>query len=164
MVTLTPEARNRPPKRLLKIWLPSSVAVAWLVISIPGEEKEKFVISTKKRQKLRHYLYSYGVGFWKKQKKLTCSEAVKNAVLAEYRVAVCADQHTGLSVPEDVVLFQESYRGKDGHDSNCRYTGAGYSDHVCPGQIDHYNGMIIITTFLFIIVMGCNLSLVCLTK
>lgn len=40
MVTLTPEARNSPPKRLLKIWLPSSVAVAWLVISIPGEEKE----------------------------------------------------------------------------------------------------------------------------
>lgn len=37
MVTLTPEARKRPPKRLLKIWLPSSVAVAWLVISIPEE-------------------------------------------------------------------------------------------------------------------------------
>lgn len=35
MVTLTPEARKRPPKRLLKIWLPSNVAVAWLVISIP---------------------------------------------------------------------------------------------------------------------------------
>lgn len=35
MVTLTPEARKRPPKRLLKIWLPSKVAVAWLVISIP---------------------------------------------------------------------------------------------------------------------------------
>lgn len=47
MVTLTPEARNRPPKRLLKIWLPSSVAVAWLVISIPGEEKKK-----KKRKSL----------------------------------------------------------------------------------------------------------------
>lgn len=41
IVTLTPEARNRPPKRLLKIWLPSSVAVAWLVISIPGGEKGK---------------------------------------------------------------------------------------------------------------------------
>lgn len=37
MVTLTPEARNRPPKRLLKIWLPSRVAVAWLVISIPED-------------------------------------------------------------------------------------------------------------------------------
>lgn len=35
IVTLTPDARNKPPKRLLKIWLPSSVAVAWLVISIP---------------------------------------------------------------------------------------------------------------------------------
>lgn len=39
MVTLTPEARKRPPKRLLKIWLPSKVAVAWLVISIPEEEE-----------------------------------------------------------------------------------------------------------------------------
>lgn len=29
---------------------------------------------------------------WKtKGKKLTCSEAIKNAVLAQYRVAVCAD-------------------------------------------------------------------------
>ena len=40
MVTLTPEARNRPPKRLLKIWFPSSVAVAWLVISIPDTGRE----------------------------------------------------------------------------------------------------------------------------
>jgi len=47
-----------------------------------------------------------------KIKKPTCSEAIENAVLAEYRVAVCADQHTGLSVPEDVVLFQQTYGGK----------------------------------------------------
>lgn len=41
MVTLTPEARNRPPKRLLKIWFPSSVAVAWFVISIPEERRNE---------------------------------------------------------------------------------------------------------------------------
>lgn len=35
IVTLTPDAKNKPPNRLLKIWLPSSVAVAWFVISIP---------------------------------------------------------------------------------------------------------------------------------
>lgn len=38
----------------------------------------------------------------------TCSEAVKNAVLAQDRVAVGADQHAGLSVPEDVVLLQQA--------------------------------------------------------
>lgn len=38
----------------------------------------------------------------------TCSEAVKNAVLAEYRVAVGADQHSGLRVSEDVVFFQQT--------------------------------------------------------
>lgn len=32
----TPDARHRPPKRLLKIWLSSSVAVALLVISTPA--------------------------------------------------------------------------------------------------------------------------------
>ena len=36
IVTLTPDAKNKPPNRLLKIWLPSSVAVAWFVISIPA--------------------------------------------------------------------------------------------------------------------------------
>lgn len=43
IVTLTPDARNKPPKRLLKIWLPSNVAVAWFVISIPflGWEQRK---------------------------------------------------------------------------------------------------------------------------
>lgn len=39
----------------------------------------------------------------------TCSEAVKNAVLAQDWVAVGADQHTGLSVPEDVVLLQQAW-------------------------------------------------------
>lgn len=58
--------------------------------------------------------------FWK---KLTCSEAVKNAVLAEYWMAVGTDKHTGLSVPEDVVLFQQTYRERF-HSSNYRYTGA----------------------------------------
>lgn len=38
----------------------------------------------------------------------TCSEAVKNAVLAEYRVAVGADQHSGLRVSENVVFFQQT--------------------------------------------------------
>ncbi len=38
IVTLTPDARNNPPKRLLKIWLPSNVAVAWFVISIPATD------------------------------------------------------------------------------------------------------------------------------
>lgn len=43
IVTLTPDARNNPPKRLLKIWLPSRVAVAWLVISIPSNNNNKTV-------------------------------------------------------------------------------------------------------------------------
>lgn len=38
----------------------------------------------------------------------TCSEAVKNAVLAQDWVAVGADQHAGLCVPEDVVLLQQT--------------------------------------------------------
>ena len=38
IVTLTPEARKSPPKRLLKIWFASRVAVAWFVISIPAEK------------------------------------------------------------------------------------------------------------------------------
>lgn len=50
---------------------------------------------------------------WRWGGELTCSEAVKNAVLAEYWMAVGADQHAGLSVPEDVVLFQKAYREKD---------------------------------------------------
>ena len=40
IVTLTPDARNNPPKRLLKIWLPSNVAVAWFVISMPVRETQ----------------------------------------------------------------------------------------------------------------------------
>lgn len=38
----------------------------------------------------------------------TCSKAVKDAVLAQDWVAVGADQHTGLCVPEDVVLLQQT--------------------------------------------------------
>lgn len=41
--------------------------------------------------------------------KLTCSKAVKNAVLAEYWVAIGADQHAGLSIPEDVILLQQTW-------------------------------------------------------
>lgn len=70
MVTLTPEARKRPPKRLLKIWLPSSVAVAWLVISIPGNEKSAM---SKGRVQIKRISAPIN---------LTCCEAIKNAVLA----------------------------------------------------------------------------------
>lgn len=38
----------------------------------------------------------------------TCSEAVKDAVLAEDGVAVGADEDTSLSVSEDVVLFKQT--------------------------------------------------------
>ncbi len=41
---------------------------------------------------------------------LTCSKSIKNAVLAEDWMAVGADQHAGLSIPEDVVLFQQTCR------------------------------------------------------
>uniref|UniRef100_A0A6B0U8P5 Putative secreted protein n=1 Tax=Ixodes ricinus TaxID=34613 RepID=A0A6B0U8P5_IXORI len=37
----TPLARQRPPKRLLKIWLNSRVAVALLVISTPAASPSK---------------------------------------------------------------------------------------------------------------------------
>lgn len=40
-VGVTPEARHRPPKRLLNIWLSSNVAVALLVISIPAASPSK---------------------------------------------------------------------------------------------------------------------------
>lgn len=40
----------------------------------------------------------------------TCSEAVKDSVLAEDGMAVGADQHACLSVPEDVVLLQQACR------------------------------------------------------
>lgn len=48
----------------------------------------------------------------------TCSKAIKDAVLAEYWVAVGADQHTGLSVPEDVVLFQQSSASVENADAS----------------------------------------------
>lgn len=45
--------------------------------------------------------------------RLTCSKAVKNAVLAQDWVAVGADQHAGLRVPEDVVFLQQTCRGEE---------------------------------------------------
>ena len=44
--------------------------------------------------------------------KPTCCKAVEDAVLAQYGMAVGADQHTGLGVPEDVVLLQETWKHK----------------------------------------------------
>lgn len=98
MVTLTPEARKRPPKRLLKIWLPSKVAVAWLVISIPEEEEGQV--------RLRPCDPPAAGG--RAAGSPTGGKAVKDAVLAEDGVAVGADQHAGLGVPEDVVLLQQA--------------------------------------------------------
>lgn len=45
--------------------------------------------------------------------RLTCSKAVKNAVLAQDWMAVGADQHAGLRVPEDVVFLQQTCRGEE---------------------------------------------------
>lgn len=48
----------------------------------------------------------------------TCSEAIKNAVLAKYWVAVGADQYAGLSIPEDVILFQETSASVENADAS----------------------------------------------
>lgn len=45
--------------------------------------------------------------------RLTCSKAIKNAVLAQDWMAVGADQHAGLRVPEDVVFLQQTCRGEE---------------------------------------------------
>ncbi len=37
-----------------------------------------------------------------------------------------------------------------------KYSGNGYSDHGCPGQIDHYKWMIIITKY-FCLYFSCRL-------
>lgn len=42
------------------------------------------------------------------QRALTCSKAVKDAVFAQDRVAVGADQHTCLGIPENVILLQQA--------------------------------------------------------
>lgn len=102
IVTLTPDARNNPPKRLLKIWLPSRVAVAWLVISIPRHEYKKplipfvmpWLVSLDKYVRLR--------------KRPTSSKAIKDPVLPQHRVTVGADQHSCLRISEDVVFLQQT--------------------------------------------------------
>lgn len=58
----------------------------------------------------RRFMIEFCVHF---KTRLTCSKAVKNAVLAQDWMAIGADQHAGLRVPEDVVFLQQTCRGKE---------------------------------------------------